>query len=186
MGKRRSQHLFPVVLRDRSLASRATAEDGTAYVHTGQNIAHGVKQIMDEVFGPDRYLNEIIWKRQTAHSDIGQGSKHLGRLHDVILLYTKTDTYHWEMQYTAYDEEYVSAFYKQVEPETGRRYQLSDITAPGKSMKGNPYYEFLGVKRYWRFAEKTMHELYKEGRIVQSKPGTVPRQKRYLDEMPGV
>jgi len=162
------------------------AEDGTVYVHIGQNIAHPVKLIMDEVFGPDRYLNQIIWRRQTAHSDVAQGAAHLGRLHDIIYLYTKTESYHWQVQYTPYDDSYTDAFYRHVEAQTGRRYRLSDITAPGRSLKGNPYYEFLGVTRYWRFSEKKMKELYKQGRIVQTSPGTVPAQKRYLDEMPGV
>ena len=162
------------------------AEDGTIYVHIGQNVSHGVKLILDEMFGSDRYLNQIIWKRQTAHSDVTQGSQHLGRLHDVIFLYTKSDNYQWQMQYTPYDKDYIDAFYRHMEPGTGRRYRLSDITAPGKSLKGNPHYEFLGVTRYWRFSEKKMRELYEKGRIVQTNPGTVPAQKRYLDEMPGV
>jgi adenine-specific DNA-methyltransferase len=162
------------------------AEDGTIYVHIGQNVAHYVKAVLDEVFGSDRYLNEIIWKRQTAHSDVKQGAQHLGRLHDIILLYTKTESYHWSMQYSPYDQEYVDAFYKHVDPSTGRRYQLSDLTAPGKSLKGNPYYEFLGVTRYWRYSKERMEELYRQGKVIQTKPGTVPRQKRYADEMPGV
>ena len=162
------------------------AENGSIFVHIGQNISHYAKLILDEVFGPDRYLNQIIWKRQTAHSDVTQGAEHLGRLHDVIFLYTKSEGYKWRMQYTAYDKEYVEAFYRHIEPETGKRYQLSDITAPGKSLKGNPYYEFLGVTRYWRFSEKRMKELHAQRRIVQTRPGTVPRQKRYADEMPGV
>ncbi len=161
-------------------------EDGTIYVHIGQNISHPVKLIMDEVFGSVRYLNQIIWRRQTAHSDVAQGAEHLGRLHDIILLYTKTESYQWQVQYTPYDDSYAEAFYRHVDAETGRRYRLSDITAPGKSLKGNPHYEFLGVTRYWRFSEKRMKELYKQGRIVQTSPGTVPAQKRFLDEMPGV
>ena len=161
-------------------------EDGTVFVHIGQNISHYVKLILDEVFGRDRYLNEIIWRRQTAHSDVAQGAEHLGRLHDVVFLYTKSESYKWDVQYTSYDDSYIEAFYRHIEPETGRRYRLSDITAPGKSLKGNPHYEFLGITRYWRFSEKRMKELYKEGRVVQTRPGTVPAQKRYLDEMPGV
>jgi len=98
------------------------AEDGTIYVHIGQNVSHGVKLVLDEIFGLDRYLNQIIWKRQTAHSDVTQGAEHLGRLHDVIFLYTKSEKYHWEMQYTPYDKEYVETFYRHIEPETGRRY----------------------------------------------------------------
>jgi DNA modification methylase len=162
------------------------ADDGTLYVHIGSNVSHYVKAVLDEVFGPDRYVNEIIWKRQTAHSDVTQGAKHLGRLHDTIFLYTKSDSYKWSMQYVPYDKDYLDAFYRHVEPGNGRRYQLSDITAPGKSLKGNPYYEFLGITRYWRFSKATMQKMHAEGRIVQTRPGTVPRQKRYADEMPGV
>ena len=85
-----------------------------------------------------------------------------------------------------YSQEYVDAFYKYKDLETGRRYRLSDATAPGGPGKGNPHYEFLGVTRYWRFKQSRMQELYEQGRIVQTSPGTVPQQKRYLDEMEGV
>ena len=44
----------------------------------------------------------------------------------------------------------------------------------------------MGVTRYWRYSEEQMAELIAAGRIVQSRPGAVPRYKRYLDEMPGV
>jgi hypothetical protein len=91
------------------------------------------------------------------------------------------------VQYTPYDDEYIESAYRNQDSD-GRRYTLSDITAPGggKASKGNPHYEFLGVTRYWRFSKETMQKLYKQGRIVQTSPGAVPRQKRYLDEMPGV
>ena len=162
------------------------AEDGTFFLHIGSNVSHYAKVICDEIFGSDAYVNEIVWKRQTAHSDIGQGARHLGRLHDVILLYRKGEGGPWTMEYTPYDESYSGSFYKHVEEETGRRYGLGDITGPGGAAKGNPQYEFLGVTRYWRFSENRMQELYEQGRIVQTKPGTVPRQKRYLDELEGI
>ncbi len=143
--------------------------------------------MLDEVFGPDRFVNEVIWKRQTAKGDVTQGATHLGRIHETIFLYTKSDKCAWNMQYTPYDESYINAFYRYQDAD-GRRYQLSDITAPGggQAAKGNPRYDFMGVTRYWRFSKETMQELYSQGRIVQTSPGTVPRQKRYLDEMPGV
>jgi hypothetical protein len=61
------------------------------------------------------------------------------------------------------------------------------LGAPGGAApsKGNPHYEFLGVTRYWRFSKERMQELYEKGEIVQTKPGAVPRQKRYLDEGKG-
>jgi adenine specific DNA methylase Mod len=111
------------------------AENGAIYVHIGWDVSHYVKAVLDEVFGPERFLNQVIWKRQTAHSDVAQGARHIGRLHDVILLYAKGERYTWNMQFQPYDEEYANAFYKHVEPETGRRYQLSDLTAPGGATK---------------------------------------------------
>ena len=169
-----------------SLMKELLSERGTIYFHVGWLVSHYVKAILDDVFGRDRFVNQIIWKRQTAHSDTTQGAEHMGRLHDVIFLYTKGEHYTWNMQFTAYDPEYVEKTYKHVEPKTKRRYSLGDITAPGGAFKGNPYYEFLGFTRFWRFSEKRMKELYEEGRIVQQSPGAGPRQKRYLDEMPGV
>jgi len=162
------------------------AEDGLLFLHIGWNVSHQVKLALDEVFGASQFINQIIWQRQTAHSDIGQGSKHLGRIHDVVFLYSKTNKFTWNMQYQDYSEEYKLNFYKYIEQETGRRYRLSDATAPGGASKGNPRYEFLGVTRFWRFTEQRMKDLYSQGRIVQTKPGNVPQQKRYLDEMPGV
>jgi adenine specific DNA methylase Mod len=162
------------------------AENGSIVVHLDWHSAHYGKVVLDEVFGSDHFVNQIIWKRQTAHSDTGQGSQHLGRIHDVILLYAKSDRFSWNMQFTPYDESYLKSHYNRVEPGTGRRYRLGDIMAPGGAAKGNPYYEFLGFSRFWRFSQEKMKELHKAGRIVQTKPGTVPQYKRYLDEMPGL
>jgi adenine specific DNA methylase Mod len=100
------------------------AEDGSIYVHMGWQVAHYVRAALDEIFGRDHCLNQIIWKRQTAHSDSLQGARHYGRLHDAILLYTKNNVYLWNGQHTGYDENYLKTHYKQIEPETGRRYEL--------------------------------------------------------------
>ena len=56
----------------------------------------------------------------------------------------------------------------------------------GGAAKGNPFYEFMGVSRYWRYSQKTIQELVSKGLIVQTKPGAVPQKKNYLDESPGV
>jgi DNA modification methylase len=162
-------------------------ENGSLYVHLDWHVSFYCKAILDEIFGKERFVNEIIWKRQTAKGDVTQGATHMGRIHETILLYTKSENYPWAMQFTAYDQEYVDAFYRYTDSD-GRRYRLSDITAPGgaKASKGNPRYEFLGVTRYWRFSKVNMQRMYDEGRIIQTRPGTVPAQKRYLDEMPGV
>ncbi len=162
------------------------AENGVLVIHLDEGRSHYLKVMLDEVFGAEHFINEVIWKRQSAHSDVGQGAKHLGRLHDSLYLYGKGEGFTWHDLFTPYDPDYVESFYKFMEESSGRRYRLSDATAPGGSGKGNPYYEFLGVTRYWRFTRDRMEKLYRQGRIVQTRPGAVPAQKRYLDEMPGV
>ncbi len=162
------------------------SDDGSIAVHLDENRSHYLKVLLDEVFGSETFLNEVIWKRQTAHSDVGQGAKHLGRLHDSILIYSKTMNPTWNVLYTPYSDSYVKNFYKHEEKKSGRRYQLGDLTAPGGAEKGNPRYEFMGITRYWRYSKERMEELRKEGRIEVTSQGSVPRLKRYLDEMQGV
>jgi hypothetical protein len=135
---------------------------------------------------PRAFRAEIVWKRSSAHSDTKQGRRNYGKIHDVLLFYTKGEEWTWNPVYTAYDRDYVDTFYRHTEPGTGRRYRLDNLTGPGGAAKGNPKYEVMGVTRYWRYSKKRMEELIRRGRVVQTKPGAVPAYKRYLDEMPGV
>lgn len=167
--------------------SRVLKKTGSFYYHCDWHASHYVKVMLDQLFGEDNFINEIVWKRQSSHNDAKQGSKHLGRVHDSIFLYSGGGDYTFRHLYKPYDADYVEDFYRHVEPGTGRRYRLGDLTAPGGAApsKGNPHYEFLGVTRYWRYSEENMKKLYDEGRIVQTKPGRVPQYKRYLDEGKG-
>ena len=165
---------------------RVLKPGGSLYLHCDPTASHYLKVVLDGVFGKAQYRTEISWRRQSAHNDAKQGRKQFGNVRDVILFYSKSEHWTWNWLYTPYDQSYIDDFYKHIEPGTGRRYRLSDITGPGGAGKGNPQYEVMGITRYWRFSEKRMLELIAEGRIIQTKPGTVPAQKRYLDEMPGV
>ena len=80
---------------------------------------------------------------------------------------------------------YIEKFYRHIEPETGRRYLLADLTNPNRD-RPNLTYEFLGINRVWRWTQERMQETYEKGLVVQKRPGAVPRLKRYLDEMKGV
>jgi len=104
----------------------------------------------------------------------------------VIFFYTKTNDWIWNQLHTPYDYAYIASKYPHTEPETGRRYGSWDMTGPGGEAKGNPRYEVLGVTRYWRYSKESMSQLIADGRVLQGKPGAVPRLKRYLDETPGV
>ena len=193
---------------------RVLKSTGSLYLHCDPTASHCLKLLLDSIFGPTRFRTEIIWKRTSAHSDTKQGRKQHGRIHDVLLFYTKTDDWNWNSVYTKYDPSYVKEFYRFVEPETGRRYRMGDLTAarPGgdtsyewrvKRPEGKewladlddewrspiPGWEYRGVPpyrgRYWAYSSEKMQGFAREGRLVYSKPG-VPNYKRYLDEMPGV
>lgn len=167
---------------------RTLKHSGSLYLHCDPTASHYLKLLLDAVFGPTMFRSEIIWKRSSAHSDTKQGRAIHGHIHDVILFFTKSDEWAWNTQYTAYDEEYVEAFYSHVEDGTGRRYQLDNLTAakPG----GDVSYEFHGTHpykgRYWAYSRENMEKFLTEGRLYFPKNGGTPRYKRYLDEMPGV
>ena len=158
---------------------------GSIYLHCDPTASHYLKILMDGIFGVANFVNEINWKRSSAHSDAKQGAKHFGRVSDTLLFYSKGSDRTWNSLYTPYDPEYVERDYRRVDPD-GRRYRIDNIQGPGGAAKGNPRYEFLGVTRYWRYSRERMAELHRQGRIIQTQPGAVPQYKRYLDEMPGV
>ena len=175
------QFMYERIILIRELLS----DTGMLFLECDPTRGHYIKVILDEVFGQENFVNQVIWKRTFSHGDMGQGAKHLGRLHDNIFMYRKSSNLKMNTVYTPYSEKYINDFYKYTD-EQGRRYRLVSLLGPGGAAKGNPYYEFLGVSRYWVHSKAKMQELYEKGIIVQTKPGAVPQKKRYLDEAPGV
>ena len=166
---------------------RVLKPTGSLYLHSDSTASHYLKIILDAIFGPQMFVNEIIWKRaDTVKGNFGQGSKAWGANTDTILFYRKTTANVFNPVFKEYSEEYVKQSYKHIEPGTGRRYQLISMTGPGGAAKGNPQYEVMGVTRYWRYSKERMQELMDTGLVVQTRPGSVPRRKLYLDEGKGV
>ena len=161
------------------------AENGSIYLHIGRNVSHLIRLVCDEVFGSSQSINEITWKRSHAHGDTGQGAIHFGRVTEAILFYSKTDKTQWNAQYTDYSDEIISRDYKYIDEVTGERYRLMPVDGPGGAAKGNPYYEFLGVKGWWRYSESRMKELYDAGEIVLSSTGKSLSRKRFLKDAKG-
>lgn len=166
--------------------ARVLKPTGSFYYHCDWHASHYVKVMLDRIFGENNFQNEIVWKRSTAHSDAKQGSKHFGRLHDVLLFYTGgSDEYTWNEQYLPLSESYVDSHYTNKEPD-GRRYRWDNLTGPGGAAKGNAFYEVLGLKGFWRYSQEKMARLIKEGRVAIPPKGKVPALKRYLSESKGV
>lgn len=161
------------------------ADTGSIYVHLDWHVSHYVKLLLDELFGKDNFVNEIVWKRSDAKGDASQGSRHYSRVHDVILFFQKTSARYWQPTFLPLSQSYVNDFYKHTDSD-GRRYKLENMLGPGGEAKGNPVYEVMGVRRAWRYSKDRMQRLMDAGLVVQTNPGTVPMQKKYLEDSKGV
>jgi DNA modification methylase len=165
---------------------RVLKTSGSLYLHCDPTASHYLKIVLDTVFGAENFRNEIIWQRINAKGNV---QRKFGSVHDVIFAYSKKLGQEiWNQQHRPLDQEYVDEMYRYVEPETGRRYRLSDITAPASRASEGQIYEWKGYRpgasRVWVYAKEKMQELDEAGRIVYSSTG-YPNFKRYLDENPG-
>ncbi len=162
---------------------------GTLYLHCDDNASHYLKMMMDGIFGRDNFRNEIVWQR--AVTSKGNLKKGLARDADLILRYSKSNDFVWNpdavtIPYDMEDlDEKTKRQYYYVEPGTGRFVAHTSITAQTQDPDSHLTYEVMGVTRTWRWAESRMLKEIEAGRVVQTRPGNVPRYKRYLDEQKG-
>ncbi len=160
---------------------RVMKPQASLYLHCDPTASHYLKVILDGVFGPERFLNEIIWKRTSSHND----SRRWASIHDVLLFYAKERSFVWNPQYLGHQEEYIAAFYRHHD-ERGQ-YRLDHIIR-SKSMGPRPNlaYEFKGYKPEWgwRVKREKLEALDAEGRLQWSSTGR-PYLKRYLNEQAG-
>ena len=162
---------------------------GTLYLHCDDTAAHYLKIVMDSIFGKDNFRNEIIWQR--AVTTKGNLTKGLARDSDLILRYSKSSDFVWNPEAVTipYDltnlDKKTKKQYKHVEPGTGRLISYTALNAPIQDPNSNCTYALMGVVRTWRWTKERMMKELKAGRIVQIRPGNVPRYKRYLDEQKG-
>jgi DNA modification methylase len=164
---------------------RVLKPTGSLYLHCDPTASHYLKMLLDGVFGPQHFKNEITWRRTTTKGDYRQGATNWPRIRDVLLYFAKSDEPKFVQPFAPYSAGYIAVKYRYRDAD-GRVYRLDNLAAPGAGSRGHPTYEFMGVTRYWRYNREKMNALLAAGRIVQTKPGTVPQYKRYLDEMPGI
>jgi adenine-specific DNA-methyltransferase len=162
------------------------SESGSIYVHCDWRVNHYLKAILDELFGKSRLINEIAWKRTTAHGDAAQGARRYDIVHDSILFYAKGESFTWHTQYVPFSDEQIAQQYNKLEDD-GRRYRL--VTPTAKKKGGDTSYEWRGVRpppgRYWAYTREKMQAMHDAGRLYYSSTGQ-PYIKYYLDERPGV
>ena len=136
------------------LMKELLSERGSIYVHIDWHVGHYVKLLLDEIFGKDLLLNEIMW----CYSIGGKGSRFFGRKHDVIFLYSKSSHYifNGKDQLVATERKENSHMRVKVD-EDGREYQEKTDKKSGKVYR---YYVDEGKipNDYWTDIEQLNRE----------------------------
>jgi site-specific DNA-methyltransferase (adenine-specific) len=165
---------------------RVLKPTGSLYLHCDPTASHYLKMLLDGIFGPVNFRNEIVWQRATGKSLM---TKRLPSNHDVILAYQKSGEAEWnEVEaFTKYEagklDEKTSSKYSHID-ERGNVYRLDSLINPNPN-RPNLTYEFLGVTRVWRWTKDRMQAAYESGLVIQTAPGRVPQFKRLLSEQRG-
>ncbi len=174
---------FLEFLRKRLILLRnVLADDGSIYVHIDWKMGHYVKLVMDEVFGPERFINDIA--RVKCNPKNFERPAY-GNIKDMILFYSKTEDYIWNGSQEEMDEEAIKRLFPKMD-EDGRRYTTHPLHAPGETKKGptgEPWKDLLPPKgRHWRYPPVELDKLDQIGLIEWSSTGN-PRKKFYEDEI---
>ena len=147
------------------IARELMSNTGTLYLHCDWHKSHYLRCILDQVFGVDKFLSEVIWRRSTSTGSSKALSNKYPSNHDTILVYTKSSEYTYNRKYKPYDDEYLKRFSH--DDNNGRgKYRLSDLNT---------------------YSEETFQRLKADNRLVASKKeGGNWNYKRYLSETKGV
>lgn len=173
-------------LRHRIVLVRELMKDSASIcVHIDERMSSYVRVLLDEIFGPENFLNEITRVKSNPKN---YTRKTFGNVADRILCYSKSRKYKWFRPYEEWTDERAAKEYQFVEEETGRRYKRVPIHAPG-TRNGETGGSWRGMLpppgKHWQFKPSTLDELDEKGEIYWSSTGN-PRRKIYFDTSPGV
>ena len=161
---------------------RVLKPTGSIFVHCDDTAGTYLGNMLDAIFGPDNFQNQIVWRRHRGRS----GAKRFGRVHDLILFYSKSSGRTWNTVYVENRPEYVGRAYVH-EDELGV-WRVGDLTAAGAS-EGDSGQEWRGVTpegRHWYTPTKgTMSDFIVENELIPDWPdayGTVRERLDALDE----
>jgi DNA methylase len=106
---------------------RVLKPTGSIFLHCDPVASHYLKILLDSVFGPTNFRNEIIWKRTFAHGNV---TKRLGDVTDTILYYFKSPNGKWNQGFKTLSPAEIESKYPNVDPD-GRRWQSVTLRNPG-------------------------------------------------------
>lgn len=167
---------------------RVMKPTASIYLHCDPTASHYLKMLLDAVFAPQRFKNEIIWKRTGAHGNVRNA---FGDVTDTILLFTRGDKARWNQLFLPLSPELIAAKFRYQDAD-GRRWQSVTLRNPGPRPNLHyPYTASNGVTYHphpngWVCEPGRMKMLDERNRLhFPAKPTGQLRLKMYLDESPG-
>ncbi len=184
---------------------RALKATGSIYLHCDPAASHYLKILMDSIFGPENYRNEIVWRR-TGSNNSARG---FGPIHQTILFYARSKDSAFYFPKGPYTKDYIEHFFRF--EEDGDRFRPVLLTGPGTRTgdSGKPWrhYDPTSSGRHWQPAsylyekykrvkgddlanyplQERLEKLDQAGFIYWGKKaGNVPQYKLFLSEASGV
>lgn len=159
-----------------TLMRELLADHGSLFVHIDYRVAHYLKIVLDDIFGRESFVNEVIW--QGAIGDSSAKNKKFIKSHDNIFFYRKNpDNVVWNDVF----QEHHESNKKRLKTDEKGEYRLGPIDNPG----GGGYRYDLGFGEKapaggYRMPYQTAQTWLAEGLLV-AKAGTVPQKKIYLN-----
>lgn len=165
------------------------SETGSIYLHCDYHKNHYLRALLDAVFGPENFINEIVWKRRGGALN---NFKSLGQLTDTIYLYSKKPNIYKFNAIKTKDTPEVQEYIKQrfvYDDGDGRKYSRDPITNPSSTPTPSLIYEYKGYQppaKGWAFSKSTMEEWDAAGKLYfpPDKNQRI-RRKTFLDEYEG-
>lgn len=161
-----------------SLMRDLLTNDGSIYVHCDWRVSSFIRLVLDEIFGKDNFVNEIIW--QSAVGDTSAKNRKFIKSHDTIFFYSKSEKIKiWNDVFQKYSKTSLAAY--KYQDEKGL-YQLIACDNPG----GGGYVYDLGFgekipSRGYGMPKETAIEWLSAG-ILVIESNKVPRKKQYFNE----
>jgi DNA modification methylase len=148
---------------------RVLKPTGSLYLHCDPTASHYLKILLDAVFGPTNFLNEIIWKRTHAHGS----SKRYGPVHDLLLFYAKSSAFVWTNPRTEHARDYIEKHFRNIDEATGKLFSPITLTGSGirKGESGKPWKGTnpTNVNRHWALPGAILEGLGISGGTVQDR-----------------
>ena len=161
---------------------RILSDVGNVVVHVEPKVSHHIRIVMDDVFGENRFKNEIVWISGGNH----KSKKQLQRNHDTIIVYQKGKESIYNPEHKEYDAETIrKAKYC---PYHKKKYNTSALVnrQPNVVSRPNLRYEWNGHDLQWHISKERMQKLHDDNRLEYSSNTGIPRVKKFLDEMDGI